>query len=90
MDYLWDTNILLHQIRQSPQFEKWDQELEFFADSNRNFISIVSIGEIYSLAIRRKWGQRKLDLLQSYLNQLHPISIANRLPLANITIMDGG
>ena len=28
MDYLWDTNILLHQIRQFPQFEKWDQDFE--------------------------------------------------------------
>lgn len=78
MDFLWDTNILLHQIRQSPQFEIWNQQHNFFDDSNRNFISIVTVGEIYSLALKRNWGNRKLEQLQIHLNSLHTLPIAKR------------
>ena len=82
MDFLWDTNILLHQIRQSPSFKEWNKEHRFFKTGNRNFISIVTVGEIYSLAVQRDWGLKKLASLRDCLNSLSP------LPIAKKTVVD--
>jgi len=78
MDYIWDTNILLHQVRQTSHFDEWSQKYSLFDPNNRSFISIVSVGEIYSLAKRRNWGKHKLERLRTYLNQITPLPIANR------------
>ncbi|MFK7984113.1 MAG: type II toxin-antitoxin system VapC family toxin [Saprospiraceae bacterium] len=78
MDFLWDTNILVHQIRQSDSFKKWNKKYQFFDSQNRSFISIVTVGEIYSLAIQLKWGNKKLANLQNHLNQLVPLQISKR------------
>lgn len=78
MDFLWDTKILIHQIRQSEEFKLWNNKYNFFGTKNRTFISIVTVGEISSLAIQRKWGKKKLSNLQEYLNQLVPLQISKR------------
>lgn len=78
MDFLWDTNILIHQIRQSASFKTWNNQYKFFDSQNRTFISIVTIGEIYSLAIQLKWGNQKLAALQNNLNLLVPLQISKR------------
>lgn len=78
MDYIWDTSILLHQIRQSSSFTNWNQQFNFFQRGNRNFISIVTEGEIYSIAIQRNWKQAKLQDLEMHLKILTPLTIAKR------------
>ena len=78
MDFLWDTNILLHRIRQSVSFQKWEGEHHFFDKGNRNFISIVSVGEIHSLALQRNWGMKKMKVLGTALDKLSPLVIAKR------------
>ncbi len=78
MDYIWDTSILLHQIRQSSAFASWNRQFNFFQQGNRNFISIVTEGEIYSIAIQRNWKQAKLQDLEKHLKTLTPLTIAKR------------
>jgi len=78
MDYLWDTSILLNQVRQSPSFTTWNRQFNFFRPGNRNFISIVTEGEIYSIAIQRNWKQNKLHDLEKYLKTLTPLTIAKK------------
>ena len=50
MHYLFDTNILLHIMRNSELWMKTEERFNFFGDNNKVFISIVSEAEIYSLA----------------------------------------
>lgn len=78
MDFLWDTNILIHKVRNSSSFEKWDKRYNFFASENCNFISIVSVGEILSIALQRNWGKKKMEDLQNILNQISSLPIAKR------------
>jgi len=78
MDFLWDTNLLIHKIRNSSSFKEWDEKYQFFAASNRNFISVVSAGEILSIALQRNWGEKKMKVLQDTLNQLSSLPIAKR------------
>ncbi len=67
--YVLDTNILVGYIRGAPYAAHVDREYEPNRAPNLATISIVSAGEIYSLALRRNWGEAKrkqlLDLLQS-------------------------
>jgi tRNA(fMet)-specific endonuclease VapC len=63
MDFLWDTNLLLHRVRQSVRFAEADNTYQFQGTSNRVFLSVINIGEIESIAYQRNWGQGKWDEL---------------------------
>jgi len=78
MDYLWDTSILIHYIRRSDLFTKANDRYEFFDPSNRTFLSIVSVGEIYSIAIQRNWRRAKMESLTDAVQQIRPLTIAKR------------
>jgi len=69
MDYLLDTNIILHYVRASKFSEQIDEKYNPLGRENSAIISIVSVGEIKSLAIQNKWGSRKLNQLEQLLNQ---------------------
>ena len=60
--YLLDTNILLHALKKDSFWSKISAELEI--DQAQNFISVVSIGELYALALRNNWGETRLARLQ--------------------------
>ena len=55
--YLLDTNILLHALKKDNFWSKISEELEI--DQAQNFISVVSIGELYALALRNNWGEER-------------------------------
>lgn len=59
MDFLWDTNLLLHRIRRSNRFDEANKAHQFFSPENRVFLSVINIGEIESIAYQRNWGQAK-------------------------------
>jgi tRNA(fMet)-specific endonuclease VapC len=82
MDYLWDTNILIHFVRNSETYQNLDEKHRFFEAGNRTFISVVSVGEIYSLAIQLDWGQRKIVELQNILARLSHYPINDEIILA--------
>lgn len=69
MDYLLDTNIILTYIRQSKYTKLIDRVYNPLGKENTSIISVVSVGEIKSLAIQNKWGDRKLAQLEVLLNQ---------------------
>jgi len=57
MNYLLDTNIILSYIRQSRLTEKIDNLYAPLTEDNIPIISVVSIGEIKSIAIQNKWAE---------------------------------
>lgn len=69
MTYVLDTNIILAYIRQSNLTLKIDKEFAPLAESNTPIISVVSVGEIKSLAIQLNWGSKKLEILDELLNE---------------------
>lgn len=70
MDYLLDTNIVLIYLRQSGLKEELDRRLNLFSPENTLLISVVSIGEAKSIAIQRKWGEKKIAQLEELLKKL--------------------
>ena len=74
MDYLLDTNIVIHFVRNSKLSEKIERE--YFQTKDLNlYISIVEIGELESIALKNKWGTTKKDEMFNFLSELTIINI---------------
>ncbi|NJO00318.1 MAG: type II toxin-antitoxin system VapC family toxin [Bacteroidia bacterium] len=70
MNYLLDTNILVGYVRDKQFSEKIRKDLNFPNADDLFGISVVSLGELRSLALRRKWGQPKKMDLKSLVEEL--------------------
>ncbi len=68
MNYLLDTNILVFIIKGHSAIAGLESEIASDLN-NLRIISIVSKGEIESLAIQFKWGEKRLQQLENLLNQ---------------------
>ena len=75
MDYILDTNILVHFIRNDEYIRQLERQFSLFSSNNSAFMSIVSVGEIRSLAYQFSWGEAKLKRLNYFLHALHPFPI---------------
>jgi tRNA(fMet)-specific endonuclease VapC len=60
--YIYDTNILLYAIRNEKhwQFIQDIAQLDIIQD---NVMSVVSWGELYSLAKQNRWGAKRFDII---------------------------
>ena len=70
MNYLLDTNILLLYIRDSSTRNYVEDQYDPFGEGNNPIISVVTVGEIKSIAKRNNWGMKKLNLLNDILSSL--------------------
>jgi len=68
--YLLDTNVLVHYIRQNEFAKKIDQTYQPFVSPNTSILSVVSVGEIKALSLKRNWGRQKNQLLQTLVDSL--------------------
>ena len=59
MNYIFDTNILLGFIRKHPSVITFRDTYRPFSNENTAILSIVSVGEIKSIALRNNWGENK-------------------------------
>ncbi len=69
MNYLLDTNILLIYLRNDPLAAKIDHQFDPLTYPNRPLVSVVSMGEIHSLALRNQRGEKRMVLLDSFLKK---------------------
>lgn len=75
MTYILDTNILVHTLRNSPLSTQIEAQFDPYGTSNEALISTVSIGELYSLAKRNRWGSSRMQSVRMLLKKLKPISV---------------
>jgi predicted nucleic acid-binding protein len=73
--YLLDTNILVALIRANKLGEAIDQKFALRSSMNRSVISVVTVGEILSLARQFDWGQSKSEELAIVLDEVMWIDI---------------
>lgn len=55
---LFDTNMLLLLLRQDPRWDNLQSTYDF--NQSFNFISVVSLGELYSIGLQNNWGIKRL------------------------------
>ena len=70
MRFVFDTNVLLHYIRENKVFETFESAFAPFSGGHDVFISVVSIGEIKSIARQRNWGEKNLHKMMNMLSKL--------------------
>ena len=75
MIYLWDTNILIHYIRNSDKYTEWNNRYAFFDNPKQVVLSAINIGEIESLAFQLNWGILRRQRLQAVINQTRLLNI---------------
>ena len=66
-NYLLDSNILVHMVRESALADYVRQTYQPLLADPRPAISVVTEGELRSLAIQWNWGARKKDQMRFYL-----------------------
>jgi predicted nucleic acid-binding protein len=62
--YILDTNILVHFVRASPVWTRVRDTYQPLTIEPQPIISVVSEGEVRSLALQWKWGTRKLEQIE--------------------------
>ncbi len=67
--YLVDTNILLLYIRQDSRVAAIDTLYNPLAASATSIISVVTEGELRSIALQRDWGTSKMTALETMLKK---------------------
>ena len=70
MTYLLDTNIIIYLVRNKSILEDSLAKvgvIDLFSSQNQLVISIVTVGELQSLALNNSWGHKKMQLLESLL-----------------------
>jgi predicted nucleic acid-binding protein len=75
--FVLDTGIILGYVRGAGYAEYVENKYHLFNPPNIPLISIVSKGEIYSLAAQLGWGGGKLALLGELLRKLPVVDINN-------------
>ncbi len=73
--YLLDTNVLLALLRGNPLGQMIEAEYQILASPARSIISVVTRGELLSLARQFGWNPAKLDSLRRLLDQLVSIGL---------------
>jgi tRNA(fMet)-specific endonuclease VapC len=72
MNFLLDTNILVHILRSRDT----DRIINFIAPVRTNlYLSVVSEAEIRSLAMKNKWGLARRNLLNDFLDKVNIVEI---------------
>ncbi|MBX9583591.1 MAG: type II toxin-antitoxin system VapC family toxin [Gemmataceae bacterium] len=62
--YQLDTNVLVHYVRRSGLWERVRASYNLLMVEPTPIISVVTEGELRSLALQFKWGPRKLDRME--------------------------
>jgi predicted nucleic acid-binding protein len=71
MNYLLDTNILLLKLRGNQQWHEIYEQYQL--GTANNIFSIVSVGELHSLALRNDWDDARIaqiDLLRKEFGEI--------------------
>ncbi len=68
MNYVLDTNILLFYLREPRTKAYIEQLYNPFGTSNNPIISIVTVGEIKSIARQNLWGGKRLQAVEDLLS----------------------
>lgn len=71
MNYLLDTNIMIAYLREPNSTQEYvDKNFAPLEISNDAIISVVTIGEIKTIALKNNWGEKRIEKIEILLNQV--------------------
>lgn len=65
MNYLLDTNLIVTYVRDTDVTRRLEDQLNLLTGDHNLIVSVVSIGEIRSIAKQNNWGDKKLTKLEN-------------------------
>lgn len=65
MNYLLDTNIIVTYVRDTEVTRRLEDQLNLLTGDHNLIVSVVSIGEIRSIAKQSNWGDKKITKLEN-------------------------
>ena len=86
--YLLDTNILIHYVRDDGIWRRIRDEYQLLLIDPTPIISIVTAGELRSLALQWAWGPAKLDRMEFILGYLDVVPVEDSVIVANYAEID--
>lgn len=75
MNYLLDTNIILIYARASELADKLEAKYQLFSGFHTLAVSVVTLGEIESIAHQLNYGEKKKNRINDILNDLLQLDI---------------
>ena len=75
MIYLLDTNIILLNLQKKPLAFQIREELGLNDFTNDSYLSVVTVGELQSLALQNKWASTRIALLDEYIDRFITLDI---------------
>ncbi len=75
MIYLFDSNIILHYVRQSAVMRQIEEVFDPFGAGNESWLCVVSKGELRSIAVQNQWGKPRRQRLEAIMNEFYPADI---------------
>ena len=69
MNYILDTNILLIYLREKQLADIIDKQFQALSFPNIPIISVVTVGELKSLALQNNWGEIRMKRLNDFVKQ---------------------
>lgn len=76
MRYLFDTNIILTYLKDEIVTSWIEEKFDPLNVANEVVVSAVTVGEIKSLALRNKWGARRITLVEQIMEDLIVVDVA--------------
>jgi len=70
MNYVLDTNILLIYLSEAQTKARIEKTYDPLGSGNNPIISVVTVGEIRSIAKRNYWGARRLEAVEKMMRKL--------------------
>lgn len=83
--YLLDTNILLAYIRKGKVGQYVEDTFHLMSSRYRPLVCVVSVGEIYALAKKLRWGKLKLQVMDSLIKETVAVDISDDKVLSAYT-----
>ena len=75
VQYLLDTNILVHAIRRDGVWSRIQEQFQLLVVEPTPLISVVTAGELRSLAYQWEWATAKLDQMEFLLGTFDMVNI---------------
>ncbi|SRR5699024_439377 len=86
-----DTCTVLHILKDSPQGKKCLEEIKKLGESPHIIISVATKAELDSFSRQNQWGQKKIQTLNNFLNEVTTIDInqGDKQLLEAYSLIDG-
>jgi tRNA(fMet)-specific endonuclease VapC len=79
MNYLLDTNIILRLLQSNKKSAQISNKFDLFSPQNTMMVSVVTVGELKSFALRNNWKEKKINEMTILVEKMLVIGIHNQL-----------